>query len=134
MAQELTEISSKRTDLLLEYGSSQTASTVSQDRKEELATQQQSAKEKIDILKKEISLDERELKGFSLFEKGCVTIHDEDASTILSEDGTKEYLVNKRDGTCKCFDHKHRGESGIICKHRIADKLARAVQNDLVIA
>ena len=119
------EISSKRTDLLLEYGETQTV----QDRKEELANNQQSAQNKIDVLKREISLDERESKGINLFENGCVTIHDSEASTVLSEDGKKEYLVNKKNGTCSCKDHEFAGKYGVVCKHRIADKLARDAQN-----
>jgi len=123
MAQEV-EISSKRTDLLLEYGSSQTA----QDRKEELAVKQQSAQDKINTLKREISLDEREQKGLILFENSHVTIHDDTASTVTSESGKTEYLVNCVNGTCSCKDHEFAGIHGIVCKHRIADKLARAAQ------
>jgi len=124
MAQEVVDTPAKRTDLILEWGTTQTI----QDRKEELAKIQQTAQDKISILKHEISLDERESKGINLFENNHVTIHDEEASTVLSEDGKTEYLVNKRNGTCSCKDHEFRGKYGIVCGHRVADKLARDAQ------
>jgi len=125
MAQEIVDTPAKRTDLIVQWGTTQTI----HDRKEELAKQQQSAQDKIDILKHEISLDERESKGINLFENGHVTIHDEEASTVVSNDGKTEYLVNKRNGTCKCKDHEFKGKYGVVCQHRIADKLARDAQN-----
>jgi len=118
------EIASKRTDLLLEWGES------SIKRTDELESQKTNAKEKIDILKGEISIGERETKGISLFENNHVTIHDDESSTVLSESGKSEYLVNKRNGTCKCKDYKFTGKYGIVCKHRIADKLARTAQDE----
>lgn len=102
------------------------------DRKEEIKVKQTLAQDKIDILKQEISLDERESKGIILFENGHVTIHDEECSTVLSESGNKEYTVNKLNGTCTCKDHEF-ARNGTICKHRISDKLARAAQDGIII-
>ena len=100
------------------------------DKKEKLKQKQTIAQDKIDILKQEISLDEREIKGESLFENDHVTIHDDECSNVLSESGNKEYTVNKRNGTCTCKDHEF-ARNGTICKHRIADKLARAAQDNM---
>ncbi len=121
----MNKVSSKRTDLLLDWG----VQTV-QVRKEELVQKQATAQNTIDSLKREISIGEREMKGISLFENNHVTIHDEECSTVLSENGGKEYLVNKKNGTCQCKDHEFTGKYGVICKHRIADKLSREEQDE----
>jgi len=82
-----------------------------------------------DSTKEEKPLSKREQKGLNLFENDHVTLHDDETSTILSEDGKKEYLVNHTDGTCECRDHEFRGDAGIICGHRVADRLARDAVN-----
>lgn len=94
-------------------------------RKEELIVSQQSIQDQIDSLKQKFSIGEREQKGISLFENNHVDIHDEEESSVLSEEGGKEYTVNKRNGTCTCKDHEFTSQYGVICKHRIADRLAR---------
>ncbi len=94
-------------------------------RKEKLVQIQQTRQNKIDSLKNEVSLDEREIKGIKLYEAGNVEIHDSEASTVMSESGKSSYLVNKKNGTCACKDHEFTGKYGVVCKHRVADKLAR---------
>jgi len=126
-------ISSKRTDLLLEHGEKQiiqpTVQNTNIPRKEELAQKQLDLETQQDILKKELSTIEREIKGINLFESGRVEILDDDAGMVQSQNGQKEYLVNSKEGTCQCKDHEHRGKDGIICMHRIAEKLERVNYN-----
>lgn len=81
--------------------------------------------EKISSLKKIESDLERENKAINLFENGHVEIIDDIASSVTSYDGTKEYLVNSKNGTCECKDHEFRSAYGIVCCHRIADRFAR---------
>jgi len=126
-------ISSTRDDLLLEHEEKQTKQlqTVQpvNSRKEELAQKQLDLETQQDILKKEISTIEREIKGINLFESGRVEILDDDAAEVQSQNGQKTYLVNSKEGTCQCKDHEHRGKDGTICMHRIAEKLERVNYN-----
>jgi len=130
------EISSKRTDLLHDDTQAtqptnnkkeeqQTSQSI-QSRKEELEKKQQDIESQQDILKKELSTIEREKKGINLFQSGRVEIIDDDAAKVQSQNGEKEYLVNCKEKTCQCKDHENRGKYGIICMHRIAEKLQRA--------
>jgi len=121
------EVSSKRTDLLLEHGEVQTVQAI--NRKEELVQKQLDLESQQEVLKKMISTIEREVKGINLFESGRVKILDDDAATVQSQNGQKEYLVNNIEKTCQCKDHEHRSKDGIICMHRIAEKLERIAYN-----
>ena len=94
-------------------------------RKDELIQNNEKTQSTIDTLKRDISIGNREIKGISLFENGHVTIIDDETSLVLSENGKKEYLVNCINGTCQCKDHEFTSKYGVICGHRIADKLAR---------
>jgi len=94
----------------------------------ELEKKQLEIESHLNELKKELSTIEREQKGINLFQSGRVEILDEDAANVQSQNGEKTYLVNSKEGTCQCKDHIHRGEYGIICMHRIAEKLARDVE------
>lgn len=126
----VNEISSKRTDLLLEYGEKKTISTIVHDNRKEII-----AKEQLDIKAKQTELEkiyytnEREIKGINLYESGRVEILDDDTAMVQSQNGQKEYLVNSKEGTCQCKDHEFRGEYGIICIHRIAEQLERIKYN-----
>lgn len=124
------EISSKRTDLLLEIGEKQTIDTVSPDnRKETIAKEQLDIKAKQAELEKIYSTNEREIKGINLYESGRVEIIDDDAAKVQSQNGQNEYLVNSKNETCQCKDHEFRSKHGIICIHRVAEKLERIKYN-----
>lgn len=126
----VNEISAKRTDLLLEHGEIQTITTTTHDnRKEVITAEQLDIKEKQAELEKLYTTNEREIKGINLYESGRVEIIDDDAAKVQSQNGQNEYLVNSKEGTCQCKDHKFRGEYGIICIHRVAEKLERTKYN-----
>ena len=125
----VNEISSKRTDLLLEYGEKQTTETTTQSRREELEKKQLDIESQQEVLKKISSTNEREIKGINLYESGRVEILDDNTAKVQSQNGQKEYIVNSKEGTCQCKDHEFRGEYGIVCIHRVAEQLERVKYN-----
>ena len=127
----VNEISSKRIDLLLDYESTpeSTVETTSQTRREELEKKQLDIESQQEELKKISAINEREIKGINLYESGRVEIIDNDTAKVQSQNGQKEYIVNSKEGTCQCKDHEFRGEYGIVCIHRVAEKLERVKYN-----
>ena len=95
------------------------------DSKDEFQNHIKNHKVEDDVLNGEISSVERERKGIELYDNGYVEIIDGEISRVLSESSSSSYLVNHVKKTCKCNDHVYRGKYGIVCKHRIADELAR---------